>query len=63
MPRRGSKAPSVVFMNYPERLPNGPQGPEFGGFGQVVRNVEVYACSSSLLCFSCIVYKITAVKA
>ncbi len=28
-------------MNYPELLPNGPYGPEFGRFGQVVRNVEV----------------------
>ncbi len=29
-------------MNDPELLPNGSYGPEFGSFGQVVRNVEVY---------------------
>ncbi len=29
-------------MNDPELLPNGPYGPEFGSFGQVVRSVEVY---------------------
>ncbi len=34
-------------MNYPELLPNGPYGPEFGSFGQVVRNVEVYWLQST----------------
>ncbi len=48
-PRRGSKAPLVAFMNYPELLPNGPCGPEFGSFGQVVRNVEVHSSRATLV--------------
>ncbi len=35
-------------MNYPEMLPNGPQGPEFGSFGRVVRSAEVDRISRAI---------------
>ncbi len=48
--RRGSKVPLVTLMNYPELVSNRPYGPEFGGFGQVVRNVEIKNATAWVPC-------------